>query len=195
MKQAGPGSFKSLPRVTGFRSPHGTIVRPPATGGVASNYTDGMARKICRRIMDGESLRTICKDPKMPGLSTVKDWLNNPEYEAFREHYYNARRIFAELLMDEVIELADDSANDWVATYDKRGNHNGWKPDHECVQRSRLRIDTRKWLASKLIPRIYGERLEVDHGVTDDLKELLQQSSNNDRGLPGPIIEATIIDE
>lgn len=183
----GAKSFKSLPRTTGFRSPEGTIVRPPVHGGVKSTYTDAIARKICAKIADGVALRKICSDPRMPAFDTVKGWLIKPRFEAFRELYYHSRRVAAELLMDEVIEIADDSANDWIETFDKKGNPNGWKPDHEAIQRSRLKIDTRKWLAAKLIPRIYGEKLEVEHGVTGDLADLLRDASNNDSGLPPPI--------
>jgi hypothetical protein len=176
-----------LPRVTGFRSPEGTIVRPPVNGGVKSSYSDPIARKICTRLMGGESLRKITDDPRMPCQTTVIKWLAEPKFEAFREMYYYARRVYAELLMDEIIEIADDATDDWIPTLDKKGNVNGHRPDTECLQRSRLRIDTRKFLAAKLIPRIYGEKLEVEHGVTGDLKELIQGASNQDKGLPTPI--------
>jgi hypothetical protein len=183
----GAKSFKSLPRQLGFRSPEGTIVRPPAHGGAGSTYNDGIARKICAQILDGKSLNSICLNPRYPGINAVKKWLIDPRFEAFREMYYYARRGAAELLMDEVIEIADDSANDWIETFDKKGNSNGFKPDNEAIQRSRLKIDTRKWLAAKLIPRIYGEKLEVEHGVTGDLAKLLEGATNNDSGLPPPI--------
>lgn len=184
----GAKSFKTLPRTTGFRSPEGTIVRPPAHGGVKSTYTDSIARKVCAGIAEGKSLKKVCADPRMPSFATVKGWLIKPRFEVFREMYYHSRRVAAELLMDEVIEIADqETAEDWIETFDKNGKPNGWKPNHEAIQRSRLKIDTRKWLAAKLIPRIYGEKLEVEHGVTGDLAELLRESSNNDSGLPPPI--------
>jgi hypothetical protein len=165
----GAKSFRSLPRTTGFRSPEGTIVRPPIQGGVKSDYTDAIARKICSQILDGKSLRKICESQRMPNFNTVKKWLIQPRFEAFRELYYHSRRAAAELLMDEVIEIADDSENDWIEVFNNDGDSKGFKPDNEAIQRSRLRIDTRKWLAAKLIPRIYGEKLEVEHGVTGDL--------------------------
>ena len=180
---------KGLPRQTGFRSPEGTIVRPPVTGGHKPIYNDRVARQICLRLMQGQTLREITSDPRMPCKTTICKWLADPRFEAFREMYYYARRVYAELLMDEVIEIADDTSNDWQKTYDKRGNHNGWKPDNEAIQRSRVRIDTRKWLASKLIPRIYGDHVQVEHGLTGDLMKLLQDASNNDSGLPKPVNE------
>lgn len=162
-------------------------MRPPVNGGIASSYTDELARKICLLIMEGKTLRAICDDPRMPNKTTITRWLAEPKFEAFREMYYYARRVYAELLMDEVIEIADDTSQDWMQTYDKKGEPNGWKPDNEAIQRSRVRIDSRKWLAAKLIPRIYGEKLDIEHGVTSELADLIRDASNNDSGLPPPI--------
>jgi hypothetical protein len=52
-----------------------------------------------------------------------------------------------------------------------------------------VRIDTRKWYAAKLVPRIYGDLQQIEHGVTGDLAELLKGASNKDSGLPPPIEE------
>lgn len=150
-------------------------------------YGDNIARKICERIMQGETLNAICADPRMPSKPTVIRWLASPTRADFREMYYYARRVYAELLMDEVIEIADDQSKDWIPTYNKKGEQNGWKPDNEAIQRSRVRIDTRKWLASKMIPRIYGEKVDHHHEVVGDLAELLKTASNKDSGLPPPI--------
>lgn len=137
--------------------------------------------------MLGKSLRAICEDPAMPSKRTVVGWLAHPKLADFREMYYYARRIQAEIRIDEIFEIADDTTNDWQPTYNKDGEQNGWKPDNEAIQRSRVRIDTRKWYAAKMVPKIYGEKLDVEHGVTGDLAELLKSASNNDQGLPKPI--------
>ena len=150
-------------------------------------YNPGLARKICERIAGGETLNAICEDIRMPSKSTVVRWLMAPGNNDFREAYYYARRVAAEILMDEVIEIADNNKNDWKILYNKDGSVKGIKADNEAIQRSRVRIDTRKWLASKLIPRIYGEHVDVTHGVTGELAEMLQKVSNQDTGLPPPI--------
>ena len=62
-------------------------------------------------------------------------------------------------------------------------------PNTEAIQRSRVRIDTRKWFAARLVPRIYGDRKEIDLDVTGDLAELLKKAANQDVGLPKPINE------
>lgn len=150
-------------------------------------YTDETARKICERIMSGETLMSICAERRMPTRRTIIRWLAHPEYSEFREMYYYARRVQAELLVDEIVSIADDSARDWIPSFNKKGEQNGWKPDHEAIQRSRVRIDTRKWLAARLIPRIYGEKVDHHHELVGDLADMVKHASNQDSGLPPPI--------
>lgn len=178
---------RSIPQPTTFNVPTGPAMT--TRNSRPTGYTPQTARKLCKRIMNGETLSKICEDPKMPPKRRVIAWLASPNRNDFREMYYYARRVQAEMLMDEVIDIADDRTNDWKQTYSKTGQPNGWKPDNEAIQRSRVRIDTRKWLASKLIPRIYGEKVNVEHGATGKLAELLENASNQSTGLPPPIDE------
>jgi len=154
---------------------------------VGTSYSAPVARRICERIMHGETLKEIAKDPKMPSSNTVVKWLANPELADFREMYYYAKRVYAELLIEEIITLADDRSEDWEPTYDAAGNFTGWVPNNDTVQRSRLRIDTRKWLATKLLPKIYGDKVDVSHGVKGELADILKMASNKTDGLPPPI--------
>lgn len=137
--------------------------------------------------MLGDSLTKICDDPRMPGRRTVVRWLADPRLAQFREMYYYARRVQAELLVDEIFEIADDTSKDWKPKYNKKGELVDWVPDNEAIQRSRVRIDTRKWYAAKLVPRIYGDNSQVELDVTGDLAELLKAAANRDNGLPPPI--------
>lgn len=174
-----------IPQPLTFRVPDsGTRLRFPPHG---NRYSDALARKICERIMHKESLTAICKNPRMPNFSTVVRWLAKPELTDFREMYYYARRVAAELYVDEIFEIADDGSNDWKPRYDKDGGLIDYVPDQEAIQRSRVRIDARKWYASKMVPRIYGEKTSVELDVTGDLAELLKKASNNDTGLPKSI--------
>lgn len=169
---------------TDFGAPSGGKPRRRHHG---SAYSPVIARKLCERIMRKETLNAICKSPGMPSLATVVRWLASPNHAEFREMYYYARRVQAEMYIDEIIEIADETADDWKPVYNKNGVQNGWKPDNEAIQRSRVRIDSRKWLAAKLVPRLYGERVDVSHDLTGDLAELLKTASNKDNGLPPPI--------
>jgi hypothetical protein len=123
--------------------------------------------------MDGESLRSICHDEAMPARSTVHLWLaNNQE---FSDRYAIARDRQADTIFDEILDIADDGSNDWMEKRDEAGGNLGWKENGEAIQRSRLRVDARKWMAGKLRPKKYGERLEVEHGVTDDLAAIIAE--------------------
>ncbi len=128
----------------------------PRKRGRPSSYTDALAVKICRRIAEGESLRKVCLDSDMPDKMTVLRWLANFEEKAeFRAQYARAREMQADALFDEALEIADDASGDWTTTED------GKKVlDHEHVQRSRLRVDTRKWAAGKLAPKRYGDKIQ-----------------------------------
>lgn len=120
-----------------------------------STYSDELADAICERIASGESVRSICSDDGMPAQSSVYKWLI--DIEPFSEKYARAREIQAEILAEEIIEIADDSSRDSIV--DEDGNE---KVNAEFVARSRLRVDARKWYASKVAPKKYGDRIQQD---------------------------------
>lgn len=98
----------------------------------------------------------------MPEVRTVMYWrLDNPE---FFQHYTRAREIQAETFGDELFEIVDDASNDWMEINDKEGKSIGWKLNGDHVQRSRLRFDARRWWMSKVLPKQYGEKLDLNHG-------------------------------
>jgi hypothetical protein len=105
------------------------------------------------------------------------------------EMYARARQERADLLADEIVEIADDGRND---TYvDDEGKV---RVDHDVIARSRLRVDARKWVAAKLKPRVYGDKLELSGEIgtptklsDDQLLERLQRFGVN---LPGIVPKA-----
>lgn len=127
-----------------------------------SKFNDKLAAAICEQLAEGKSLRTICEAPGMPNRATVFRWLADEKYQVFRDQYARAREAQADLLAEEILEIADDGRND---TYvDEEGKQ---RTDHEAVARSRLRVDARKWLASKMAPKKYGDKVDVGVGNTD----------------------------
>jgi hypothetical protein len=172
-----------IPAPTTFRSPNGGTRFRVHNG----KYTDGIARKICEQIMLKTSLTNITREPNMPSMQTVVRWLADPRLADFREMYYYARRVAAELYVDEIFDIADDGSQDMKERFDKDGVFIEYVTDNEAIQRSRVRIDTRKWYAAKMVPRIYGDKVDVALDATGDLAELLAKASNNDAGLPKPI--------
>lgn len=134
--------------------------------GRPTKYSQHVAALICARLAEGESLRSICSDEEMPASSTVFLWL--AKHADFSEQYARAREAQADALFDEIIDIADDSRNDWMEIKygDSDDEDAGWKVNHEHIQRARLRVDSRKWMASKLSPKKYGDKIQ--HGGDPD---------------------------
>ncbi len=137
-----------------------------AKQGRPSIYTEDLAKDICDKIASSsKGLKKLCaENPHWPNKDTIFTWLkNNP---AFADQYARAKRCQIEALIDEIIEIADDDSND------QKLNESGSSVcNKEFIARSRLRIDTRKWLASKLVPKVYGSSVEVSLEEDDEIKE------------------------
>jgi hypothetical protein len=135
-------------------------------------FTPELAAQICVYLAEGLSLRGVEKQPGMPAKSTVLKWLLEGEaYKAhgeqahekaiFVDQYARAREVQADVLADETLDIADES------TYDTTTDENGREiVNTNHIQRDRLRVDTRKWLAGKLRPKKYGEKLETKSEVS-----------------------------
>lgn len=126
--------------------------------GRPSKYTEDLANEICERIVNGESVVSIVKDEHMPVMSTVFYWLT--KNEIFSEMYTEAKRLQAEKLADEIMDIADNSTNDWVETQGDDRAKDMYRVNGEAINRSRLRVDARKWVAARLLPAKYGDRVE-----------------------------------
>ncbi len=117
-------------------------------------YSQKLATEICKRLAVGESLVEICREDKMPGYSTVMEWLaksyqsDDPRND-FPEMYARAREIQALTYADQMVAIADDDSRDVLRDLD--GNVVG--VNNVRIQRHKLRVDTRKWIVSKLLPR------------------------------------------
>lgn len=133
-----------------------------------STFNQEMADDICDRLADGKSLRSICLADDMPVQSTVFKWLS--QQPAFAEQYARARETQADTLFDEIQDIADDGSNDYITKKNADGSEYE-AVNSEHIQRSRLRVDARKWMASKLQPKKYGDKQEIELTVTDTLAE------------------------
>ena len=122
-----------------------------------SEYTQELADQICAQLADGLSLRTVCNAEGMPDRTTVFRWLRT--HDEFRSQYARAKEEAADALADEMLDIADDGSNDWMETHHR--DNVGWQENGEAMQRSRLRVDTRKWIASKLKPKKYGDKIDT----------------------------------
>lgn len=118
--------------------------------GRPTDYTPELAREICDTIAShGAGIKNLCKEnSSWPSHNTIYRWLAN--YPEFRDQYAQAKQCQVEILVDEILEIADDSSEDDFVNGQGQVSCNS-----EWIARSRLRIDTRKWLASKLVPKVY----------------------------------------
>jgi len=125
--------------------------------GRVSEYNEEFANKICDLIAKGESLSAICRRDDMPVISTVFKWLN--DFEEFSDRYARAKQEQSELFADEIVHIADTEID---------------------PQRARVRIDARKWVAAKLKPKKYGERIhnEISGEITTNNKNMSDAELN-----------------
>lgn len=139
--------------------------------GAPSTFTQELADQICAQLIEGRSLRSICSDDGFPSASTVCRWL--ADNLAFREQYARAREAQADTLADEILDIADDGRNDWMEVETKKGSF--IKLNDEAVSRSKLRVDSRKWFASKLAPKKYGDKVETTHEMGDTMQQWIDK--------------------
>lgn len=145
--------------------------------GRPTDYTPELSDIICSQLADGLSMRTVCKPDSMPNKATVFNWLRTNE--AFNDQYVKAKAESADSLTDEILDIADNCNNDWM---ENEGDSTGYKLNGEAVQRSRLRIDSRKWLASKLKPKKYGDKIQQEITAPEGVVFNMQfgsESNNN----------------
>jgi hypothetical protein len=153
--------------------------------GRPSKFTASLAAAICWRLSQGELIYDIALDPEMPHRTTIHRWTE--ERPDFRQQFDLARQRQAHFLAEQALMIADDASGDVV----------GDQINHANVNRSRLRIDARRWLAGKLLPAVYGDkmlhtgadghgpvdvRLSMDYGSLDAeellvLRQLLEKAT------------------
>ena len=116
--------------------------------GRPTDYTKDMADKICEKIANGRSLRSICAEDGVPPMKTIYRWLE--ANEEFRHQYARARDKQADYFAEEIIEIADSA-----------------EAESAAVSKAKLQIDARKWAASKIAPKKYGDKQEIDVKSSD----------------------------
>ena len=124
--------------------------KPKKRAGRKTEYDPAIAAEICTRISCGESLRQICMEDGMPVHSTVYLWLL--QNKQFSDNYAKAREEQADTLADEIQAIADERPQEIVDDKGISRTDSGW------VTWQKNRIDARKWVASKLKPKKYGDR-------------------------------------
>ena len=125
-----------------------SLPKKPRTG--VTRYDPEFALLICERIATTpQSLVKICQAPDMPGVATIFRWAR--EHPDFREMYVMAKETQAEVLLEECLDLVDDDSKDVIHLPDGKIVFN-----RLALQRCKMKVEHRRWMASKLLPRKYG---------------------------------------
>lgn len=135
--------------------------------GAPTKKTSALCAKICEGLAIGKSARSMCIEV---GISqrVLWKWLENDE--EFVQQYARAKEIGLDYMAEDMLDIADDGSNDWM---DKNDPDNpGYDFNSEHVQRSRLRVDARKWYLSKLAPKKYGDKVVNEHQGGDPDKPI-----------------------
>lgn len=137
--RSSPAPTPNVPAVKTARvSPEGSAAIAESNKARAVYDPEVFMPAILERLAMGEGLATICRDEGYPSRGAVIDWSARPEWS---DRYARAREAGIEAQVDRITEIADT------------------EPD---PNRARVMIDARKWIASKLLPKRYGDRLEVE---------------------------------
>lgn len=135
---------------------------------------EAVAEHICSQLKRGRSLDSICKDPGMPHVTTFLEWMETDS--ALAQDYAHAREIGYALLADEIIAIADKT-HEWVTVQESDPDgrplfNDKGEPrlkqvlmplNSDVVAHKRVQIDTRKWMLSKMLPKVYGDRVTQEH--------------------------------
>jgi hypothetical protein len=141
--------------------------------GRRNTFTNAMADEICRRLSDGESLRAICEGEKMPAESTVRLWALN-DVHGFAARYARARELGYLALGDEIIHISNTPQIGTKSKTDDTGKTEVTEGD--MIEHRRLQVDARKWFLSKVLPKVFGDKLDVTvEDVTDRAAQMRQR--------------------
>lgn len=128
-----------------------------------SSFTQEAADTICSMLAEGMSLREVCRQEGQPDMKTVMRWLASDSNDSFRHQYARAKEAGIVAIAEEILDIADDGTNDWMERKNADGENIGWQFNGEAARRSQIRIDARRWLLSKLAPKKYGDKLDLNH--------------------------------
>jgi len=122
-----------------------------------TKYNKELGERICKSIADGASLVSTLKQDGMPTQALIYSWLAEDKHEGFLEMYKRAREQQQENWAEQIIEISDKDGD---------------------VNRDRLRVDSRKWLVARLMPRKYGDRTLIEGDVTVHVKRIILEEAS-----------------
>jgi hypothetical protein len=147
-------------------------------------YCAELADRVLGELMEGRTLIEACRLPGIPSEGTVLLWVRR-NHDGFAARYREAREIGGHIMADKLILIGDDSRGDYVTRRTADGE-TIVVVDRDNIERDRLRSENLKWALTRALPRIYGDRLQIDakHDASDGWAELLKELDGKTRGLP-----------
>lgn len=122
--------------------------------GRPTEYSDTVFNTICDRLADGKSLKSICETNEMPSKATFYNWINNDK--DLLDKYTRAKDDASDALADDIQDISDKVLNG----------------EYEA-NNARVAIDAKKWIASKLKPKKYGDKLDMTSNGKDIVAPIL----------------------
>lgn len=136
--------------------------------GRPTDFTEELAAHICSEVSSGRSLRSICDDEGMPARSSVFLWMSRNK--SFSDQYAKAQVDRATAMAEEILEISDDSSGDFFEAGEGRV-----APNSTAVARDKLKVDTRKWLLSRMDPKRYGDKITQEHTGAVEVSQITRR--------------------
>jgi hypothetical protein len=143
-----------------------------------TKFDEKIATSLLAKIAGGQSVRKICAKAPFPTRETFYRWIR--ENENFAAKYIEAKDLCADALAEEILEIADEAENDFSVIETEKGKE--YRANGAKLERAKIRIDARKWTASKLAPKKYGNNLKVesDNKHTGEMKIIFENYGGAD---------------
>lgn len=129
--------------------------------------TSQVEDEVCRRLSDGETLRSICRDERMPSWRSIYDWI--AQDAEFASRIARARELGADAIAEQIIDILDEPP-------ERTNTDQGDKVDSGHVAWQKNRAWMRLQLLAKWHPKKYGDRQEIDLNVNTALAERLARA-------------------
>lgn len=142
---------------------------------IPRKFSELLAARVCEMVAQGKSLKEICKLDGMPSRETIMRWVMFPDEESmpgFSQRFKEARQIGWMLMGEDILDISDDSSKDRIKkqVIDKYGNVRIIEFDNpNNLVRAKLQVETRKWMLQRLLPAVFGDKIAVTHGISEDL--------------------------
>lgn len=146
-----------------------------------ADYSLAMAAHILDLHAGGLSIVAICAQAGFPSASQLHQWVTH--HPDFAEALDVAKRVYSATLINEAVDIADDASRDYK-TVTRQDGRQEQVFDHEHATRSKLRVDVRKWVASRVDRGSWGDSKQVDinakvltvNMTDDELDKRLEQA-------------------